>query len=55
MKTCMNITAKSWPTTSVAKATRHNRLNQGCAFNLGLSIAYGGQPEINMDRIEVSR
>ena len=45
-----------WPTMSVAKATRHSRLNQGCLFSLGLSRSYLGQePETNLDSPEVSR
>ena len=56
MKTCLNISTTSWPTMSVAKATRHSRLSQGCVFSLGLSIAYSGQkPETNLDRLTVSR
>jgi hypothetical protein len=56
MKTCINISAKSWPTMPVAKATRHSRLSQGCVFSLGLSIAYSGQnSETNLDRLTVSR
>ncbi len=56
MKTCMNITVTIWPTMSVAKATRHSRLNLGCAFSLGLSRSYRGQrPEASLDNLEVSR
>jgi hypothetical protein len=56
MKTCLNISTTSWPTMSVAKATRHSRLSQGCVFSLGLSIAYSRQkPETNLDRLTVSR
>lgn len=58
MKTRMKITAKIWPTMSVAKATRHSRLNPGCAFSLGLSgsYAYGGQRAVaGLDSLEVSR
>ena len=46
----------SWPTLAVAKATRHSRLSQGCAFSLGLSRWYGGNnPETILDNLEVSR
>jgi hypothetical protein len=56
MRTCMNISTVIWPTTSIAKATRHSRLSQGCAFSLGLSRSYKGQvPETNLDTPEVSR
>ena len=56
MKTCTNISTRSWPTTKVAKATRHSRYNPGCAFSLGLSTAtIGQQPEGNLDRLGVSR
>jgi len=41
---------------SVAQATRHSRLSQGCVFSLGLSMSYKGQaPETNLDNPEVSR
>ena len=43
MKICMNIATVIWPTMSVAKATRHSRLNQGWVFSLGLSRSYRGQ------------
>jgi hypothetical protein len=40
----------------VAKATRHGRRNQGCAFGLGLSLAPVGQKlEGYLDRLGVSR
>ena len=56
MKTCTNISTTSWPTMSVAKATRHSRYNPGCAFSLGLSMAtLGQQPEGNLDRLGVGR
>ena len=57
MKTCRNITTEIWPTMSVAKATRHSRLNPGCAFSLGLSTSsYCGQVrETSLDNQEVSR
>ena len=56
MKTCTNISTTSWPTMSVAKATRHSRLSQGCVFSLGLSTSYQGQlPETNLDNPEVGR
>ena len=51
MKTCLNISATSWPTMTVAKATRHSRYTRGYVFSLGLSLAsIGKQPEGNMDR-----
>jgi hypothetical protein len=56
MRICMNISTVIWPTMSVAKATRHSRLSQGCVFNLGLSTSYQGQlPETNLDNPEVGR
>jgi len=56
MRTCMNISVTSWPTMSVAQATRHSRLSQGCVFSLGLSRSYKGQaPETNLDNPEVGR
>jgi len=45
-----------WPTMSVAQATRHSRLSQGCVFGLGLFRSYKGQAlEANLDKPEVSR
>src|SRR5262249_53580740 len=56
MRTCKYISTVIWPTMSVAKATRHSRLSQGCVFSLGLSRSYKGQaPEANSDNPEVSR
>ena len=56
MKTCINISATSWPTMSVAKATRHSRYNPGCAFSQRLSLATIGQgPEVNVDDLGGSR
>lgn len=56
MKTYMNITAKIWPPMTVAKATRHSRVIQGCMFNLGLSRGLRGYNyETNLDNPEVSR
>jgi hypothetical protein len=56
MRNCMNISTVIWPTMSVAKATRHSRLSQGCVFSLGLSTSYQGQlPETNLDNPEVGR
>ena len=56
MRTCTYISTVIWPTMSVAKATRHSRLSQGCVFSLGLSRLYQGQaPETNLDNPEVSR
>lgn len=56
MKTCTNISTTSWPKMSVAQATRHSRLSQGCVFNLGLSTSHQGQlPETNLDNPEVGR
>ena len=56
MRTCTYILTVIWPTMSVAKATRHSRLSQGCVFSLGLSRSYQGQaPETNLDNPEVSR
>lgn len=56
MKTCMNISATIWPTLSVAKATRQNRLNPGCVFSHRLSMGYGGSNlEARLDHLEVSR
>ena len=56
MKTCLNISATSWPTMRVAKATRHGRDNRGCAFGLGLSLVPIGQKlEGYLDRLGVSR
>jgi hypothetical protein len=40
----------------VAKATRHNRPNQGCVFNPVLSkMAIGLNTEANLDKYGVSR
>ena len=56
MKTCMNISATIWPTLSVAKATRHSWLKQGCVFSHRLSMSYGGYKlETILDNPEVSR
>ena len=56
MRTCAYISTVIWPTMSVAKATRHSRLSQGCVFSLGLSSSYKGTaPETNLDNPEVSR
>jgi hypothetical protein len=56
MQTCMNISTTSWPTMSVAQATRHTRLSQGCMFSLGQSKEYPGATlETNLDKPEVSR
>jgi hypothetical protein len=41
---------------SVAKATRHNRYNQGYVFNLGSSNkAIGQYAEANLDGTDVGR
>src|SRR6187401_2669928 len=56
MKTCMKISTVIWPAKSVAQATGHSRLSQGCVFSLGLSRSYEGQAlETNLDKPEVSR
>jgi hypothetical protein len=56
MRTCINISIVIWPTMSVAQATRHSRLSQGCVFSLGLSKEYPGATlETNLDKPEVSR
>jgi len=49
-----NITTPKWPTMSVAQATPHCRLGQGCAFSSRSTIGYGGQQlEANLDKTEV--
>ena len=56
MKTCLYISTMSWPTMPGAKATRHNRYNQGCVFNPGSSnTAIGKYTEANLDVTGVSR
>ena len=58
MKTCLNISATSWPTMRAPKTVgaRHSRYNRGCAFRLGLSMApFGQTPEGNLDGLGVSR
>lgn len=48
MKTCRDISAKSWPKQRVALvATRHDRSVEGCVFGLGLATIqtrYGMNP-----------
>jgi hypothetical protein len=56
MKTCLNISAMSWPTMPVAQATRHSRITRGYVFSLGLSLAsIGKQPEGILDRHGIGR
>ena len=56
MKTCLHLSTMSWPTMSVAKATRHDRYNQGYVFNLGSSNkAIGQYTEANLDGTDVGR
>jgi hypothetical protein len=56
MKTCTNISAKTWPATAVVKATRRSGFGQGHMFHSGLSIWYRGRKhEVNPNRLEASR
>jgi hypothetical protein len=58
MKTCMNITAESWPTMKSPKAigTRHRRYSPGYVFNRAQFTATAGhKPEVNMNGPGVSR
>jgi hypothetical protein len=56
MKTCVNISAMSWPTMKVAKATRHSRYNPGYVSRLGLAtVAIGHKPEVTLVVPGVSR
>ncbi len=55
MKMTCNISTSSWPRVAVARATRQDRTNQGCVFNLGPSIERGEKTAMYLDRTRVSR
>ena len=55
MKTCKNISIEKQPKTA-AEMARYSGLIQGCVFCRSLSTAWlGHRPEVNTDRLMVSR
>lgn len=50
MRYCNSLSGTSWPTLSVAKATRPSRYDSGCGFSLRLSLdAIPQRPEGDLD------
>lgn len=55
MNFCTNMLAESWPGTTVARATRHDRRSQGGVFGLGLLESYRGIIPMNSGKPEAGR
>jgi hypothetical protein len=55
MKTCTNISAKTWLKVTTAKAARHSRSVEARMFGLGSSMYRGQTPKINSDEPLVDR